>query len=106
MVADDHDLILMEIDMTAYLADRYTLLKNEIDALTKELDAVKAEIKATGAETLVGDYGIVTVALSERSTLDTKVAKAFLTDEQVAACTKVTLVETLRVKPRVVTVLA
>lgn len=88
------------------LADRYALLKNEIDALTKELDKVKAEIKATGLETIEGDHAIVTVALSERSTLDTKAAKALLTDEQVAACTKVTLVETLRVKPRVVTVLA
>lgn len=88
------------------LADRYALLKNEIDALTKELDKVKAEIKATGLETIEGERAIVTVALSERSTLDTKAAKAFLTDEQVAACTKVTLVETLRVKPRVVTVIA
>jgi hypothetical protein len=104
MVADD--LTLMEIDMTASLADRYAILKAEIDALTKEMDKVKAEIKSTGLETIEGDRAIVVVSLSERSTLDTKAAKTFLTDEQVATCTKVTLVETLRVKPRVLTVLA
>lgn len=101
----------MEIDMTnrlhnLSLADRYAILKADIDALTKELDAVKAEIKATGKDVIEGDNAIVTVSLSERSTLDTKAAKALLTDEQVASCTKITLVETLRVKPRVVTVLA
>lgn len=109
MVADDHDLILMEIDMTAStasLADRFALLKGEIDALTKEFDKVKAEIKATGLETIVGERAIVTVSLSERRTFDAKAAKALLTDEQVEACTKVSLIETLRDKPLVVTTLA
>jgi len=94
----------MEIDMTAStLADRYAILKSDIDMLTKELDRVKAEIKATGMETIVGENAIVVVSLSERSTLDTKAAKALLTEEQITACTKVTLVETLRVKPKVAT---
>jgi hypothetical protein len=89
------------------LADRYAILKADIDALTKELDAVKAEIKVTGREIIEGETAIVKVCLSERSTLDTKAAKALLTDEQVAACTKVSLVETLRVTPKTgVTVLA
>jgi hypothetical protein len=93
----------MEIDMT--LADRYAILKSDIDALTEELNRVKAEIKATGMETIVGEHAIVVVALSERSTLDTKAAKEFLTADQIAACTKVTLVETLRVKPKVSTLI-
>ncbi len=89
------------------LADRYAVLKADADAIAKALDAVKAEIKATGLDTIEGENTIVTVSLSERSTLDTKAAKALLSDEQVAACTKVTLVETLRVKPKVgVTVIA
>lgn len=88
------------------LADRYAILKADIDALTKQLDAVKAEIIASGVETLTGEQAIVTVALSERATLDTKAAKEFLTDEQVKLCTKTALVTTLRVKPRVATVLA
>jgi hypothetical protein len=101
----------MEIDTmsnfaTLPLADRYAILKAEVDTLTKQLDAIKAEIKATGVETLTGEQAIVTVALSERSTLDAKAARTYLTPEQVAACTKVTLVETLRVKPRLAAVLA
>jgi len=92
---------------TLSLADRYAILKADADVIAKALDAVKAEIKATGLETIEGERAIVTVCLSERSTLDSKAAKAFLTDEQIASCTKVTLVETLRIKPKAgVTVLA
>lgn len=89
------------------LADRYAVLKADADAIAKALEAVKAEIKATGLETIEGERAVVTVALSERATLDTKAAKELLTDEQIVSCTKVTLVETLRVKPKVnVTVIA
>ena len=91
---------------TLSLADRYAILKGDIDALTKQLDAVKVEIIASGVETLIGEQAIVVVSLSERATLDTKAAKEFLTPEQVTVCTKVSLVTTLRVKPRVATVLA
>jgi hypothetical protein len=92
---------------TLSLADRFAVLKADADAINKALDAVKAEIKATGLETIVGERAIVTVSLSERSTFDSKAAKALLTDEQVAACTKVILVETIRDKPKAgVTVLA
>ena len=80
------------------LADRYAFIKSEIDALTKELEKARAEIKATGVERIVGERAIVEVGLSERSTLDTKAAKEFLTADLIAACTKVTLVETLRIK--------
>jgi len=87
-------------------ADRYAILKADIDALTKELDKTRAEILATGSDRVVGDSVIVEVALSERTALDTKAAKALLTDEQVAACSKTTLITTLRVKPLTATVIA
>jgi hypothetical protein len=59
------------------LADRYA--------------AIKAEI--------VGDNNIVTVTLSEPVRFDATAAKAFLTADQIAACTKVgELVTTIRVK--------
>ena len=80
------------------LADRYSDLKAQIEALTLQLDAVKKEIKATGREQIIGDRAIVTVGLSERTSLDTKLAKALLTPEQITACSKVALIETLYVK--------
>jgi hypothetical protein len=105
----------MEIDMTSRfanlanlsLADRFAILKADADALNKELEAVKAEIKATGLEKIEGESAIVVVSLSERSTFDTKAAKALLTDEQIASCTSVTLITTIRDKPKSgITVLA
>ena len=85
---------------TLSLADRFAVLKADADAINKALDAVKAEIKATGLETIVGERAIVTVSLSERTTFDSKAAKAFLTADQIASCEKVSLIETLRVKPK------
>jgi hypothetical protein len=101
----------MEIVMTNSidslpLADRYAILKGDIDALTKELEKVKAAIKATGQETIVGDRAIVTVSLSERTTFDSKAAKSLLTEDQIASCENVILVETLRVKAKAGTLLA
>ena len=80
------------------LADRYAAIKAEIDGLTRLLDEVKAEIKAAGQEEIVGERNIVTLSLSERSTLDTKAVKALLTEQQIADCTKISLIETIRVK--------
>ena len=88
------------------LADQYAILKGDIDALTKELNKVKAAIKATGKDEIVGDRAIVTVSLSERTTFDSKVAKTFLSDDQIVACEVTTLVETLRVKAKAGTLLA
>jgi hypothetical protein len=82
------------------LADRYAILKADIEVLTEELNRVKAEIKATGKDVLDGERAIVTVSLSERTSFDAKVAKTFLTAEQIASCEKVTLIETIRVKPK------
>lgn len=80
------------------LADRYADIKAEIEGLTRLLDEVKSEIKAAGREEIVGTRAIVTLGLSERNSLDTKLVRELLTAEQVASCTKMTLVETIRVK--------
>jgi ParB-like chromosome segregation protein Spo0J len=80
------------------LADRYADIKAEIEGLTRLLDEVKSEIKAAGREEIVGTRAVVTLGLSERNSLDTKLVRELLTAKQVAACTKTTLVETIRVK--------
>lgn len=83
------------------IADRYAALKAQIDALNDELAQVKADIKALGQEKVEGEYCTVTLSLSERASLDTAAAKALLTAEQIAVCTKTTLVETIRIKAKV-----
>ena len=82
----------------AALADRYALLKSEIEGLERLLSEAKAAIKAAGREEIVGSHAVVTLSLSERNSLDTAAVKKILTPEQIAACTKVTMVETIRVK--------
>ena len=92
--------IEMEIEMN--LADKYAILKADADRANEALDACKVEIKALGRETLEGTHVLVTLSLSERKSFDAKAAQAYLTKEQVAACTKVSQVETIRIKPRIV----
>ena len=84
------------------LADRYAILKAESDRINAELDLVKGEIRALGREVIEGTHVVVTLSLSERRSFDPKAAAQFLTVEQVTACTRVSQVETIRIKPRVV----
>lgn len=98
--------IHMEIPMNVSnlpLADRYAAAKGALDAAQKAVDELKAEIKAAGQPRLEGAFYVVEVGLSERATLDTKLVKGILSEEQVAACTKVTMVETVRIKPMAAT---
>jgi hypothetical protein len=74
---------------TASLADRYADIKAEINGLQLLLEALKEEIISTGRDKIAGDRHIVTVSLSEPVRFDSKVAKTFLTDEQIAKCQKV-----------------
>ena len=84
------------------LADKYAILKAESDRINAELDLVKGEIRALGREVIEGTHVLVTLSLSERRSFDSKAAQAYLTADQVAACTRTTQVETIRIKPRVV----
>lgn len=81
-------------------ADKYATLKARIDELEAELKAVRDEIVASGVETVVGEFADVKVSLSERATFDATLAKSFLNAEQIAACTKKSVVTTLRVKAK------
>jgi len=82
------------------IADRYAALKFQIEALEQELSGIKTEIKALGQEQIEGDNVIVTLSLSERNSLDTTAVKKLLTEAQIKDCTKTSLVETIRIKPK------
>jgi len=88
--------------MSMNLADKYALAKQEADAALATLDAIKVEIRALGREVIEGTHVLGTLSLSERRSFNAKLAAQYLTTEQVAACTRTTQVETIRIKPRVV----
>jgi len=92
----------MEMKMTNFstLADEYANLKAQIEAQEAQLKKLRAKILATGQEFVVGERSIVQVSLSERNSLDTAGVKQLLTAEQVVALTKTTVIETLKVKPK------
>lgn len=83
------------------LADRYAAAKAQAEAIDAQLKELRALILATGKDRIIGERAIVEVALSERTALDSKAAKALLTADQIAACSKTTLVETLRIKVKI-----
>lgn len=85
---------------TAPLVAAFLAAKAAAEAANATLDAAKAAILGTGMETLTDGHVDVVVCLSERATLDTKIAKSFLDAAQIAAATKTAVVTTLRVKAR------
>lgn len=80
------------------LADRYADIKAQIEFLEGQLSEVKKEIKEIGQEKIVGETAIVELSLSERVSLDQKMVKELMSDEDIKLCQKTTLVETIRVK--------
>jgi hypothetical protein len=82
------------------LADRYATLAERLRDLEAEVKTVRELILASGQERVQGDFSDVVVALSERSSFDAKAAQKYLTPEQIVACTRSSVVTTLRVKPK------
>lgn len=82
-------------------ADKYATIKARIDELEAELKVVRDQIIASGAETVSGEFSEIKVTLAERATFDGKLAQSYLTAEQIAACTKKSVVTTLRVKAKI-----
>lgn len=90
----------MSINVNITLADRYAAAKAAADAAVAALDALKAEIKAAGIERHIGVTCDLVLALSEQRRIDNKLLQSFLTDEQIEACKKPVLVETIKIKPK------
>ena len=85
---------------TAPLVAAFLAAKAAAEAANATLDAAKTAILGTGLETLTDGHVDVVVCLSERATLDTKIAKSFLDAAQIAAATRTAVVTTLRVRAR------
>lgn len=85
---------------TIALADRYAAAKAAADKAAKALEALKKEVKALGVEMIPGVTCDLTVSLSEQMRLDQTLLAQFLTVEQIEACKRPVLVETIRVKAK------
>jgi hypothetical protein len=70
------------------------------DTANAALDALKKQIKAAGIEHHIGVTCDVTLSLSEQRRVDIKLLQALLTEEQIEACKKPVLVETIRVRAK------
>lgn len=90
----------MSFNVTISLADRYAAAKAAADAANEALDALKAEIKAAGIERHIGVTCDIVLSLSEQRRVDTKLLQTLLTEEQIEACKKPVLVETIRIKAK------
>ena len=90
----------MSINFTISLADRYAAAKAVADAAAEALDALKAEIKAAGIERHIGVTCDVILTLSEQRRIDNKLLQSYLTDDQINACRKAVLVETIKLIPK------
>ena len=90
----------MSYNVTISLADQYAAAKAAADAANEALDALKAEIKAAGIERHIGVTCDIVLSLSEQRRVDTKLLQALLTEEQIEACKKPVLVETIRIKAK------
>jgi hypothetical protein len=90
----------MSINFNVTLADRFAAVKAAHEAATEALDALKAEIKAAGIERHIGVTCDLVLSLSEQRRIDTKLLQAYLTEDQIEACKKPVLVETIRIKPK------
>lgn len=90
----------MSFNVTITLADQYAAAKYALDAATEALDALKKQIKASGIENHIGVTCDLTLSLSEQRRVDNKLLQAFLTEDQIEACKKPILVETIRIRPK------
>ena len=90
----------MSFNITISLSDQYAAAKAAADAATEALEALKAKIKASGIERHVGVTCDLVLALSEQRRVDNKLLQALLTEDQIEACKKTILVETIRIKPK------
>ena len=77
------------------LADRFATLTERKKEIEAEVAALREQIIATGQERIIGEFSDALVKLSERTNFDAKLAKSFLTAEQIAACTSKSVITTV-----------
>ena len=71
----------------ASLVDAYETAKADLAAQTDMVEKLKEQILSTNMDIMVGTNVYLEISLRERAKFDTKLAKKFLTDDQIKLCT-------------------
>jgi len=79
-------------------ADQYAALKAEADVIAKQLSTLRDLILADGAELYRGSKAWLVVSLVDSTVLDSKLARAFLTPEQIQFASKTTSTTRITIK--------
>lgn len=85
-------------EILAVKADQLGLLNAQLAALEREAEALKKELKASGLASIPGSLYKVTIATSQRTSLDSTAVRSYLTPEQVDACTRTSTVTAITVR--------
>ena len=81
------------------IADRYAQIKMQIESLEAELKVIKQLVVATGMKEIKGDhFGLKIKYDAKRDSYPKENLLKFLTEEQLAACTKTTQYEVITYK--------
>jgi hypothetical protein len=82
------------------LVDELGVLKGEIAALELREKEIKAVLIESGQDLIKGIIFQAAISDSERVTLDSAKVRSFLSPVQIAACSRVSIVTTVRVSAR------
>ena len=98
MPAQSQNVVTLTSRQIINTVDKIGELKAQIKRLSKEADFLIDVLKEMGDDDYLGKLYAVTVKTTERQSLDTAIAKGFLTPAEIIAATKSSIVTTATVK--------
>jgi hypothetical protein len=94
----DHDIATLYAHALSVKADQLGLINAQISTLQAEAETIKEELKASGLSRIRGSLYKVTISTTERSSLSSTAMRAYLTPEQIKACTTTATVTAVTVR--------
>lgn len=94
----EHDISTLCAQSLGIKVDQLGLINAQIATLEREAETIKEELKASGLKRIPGSLYKVTISSSERSALSATAMRAYLTPEQIKACTTTTTVTSVTVR--------
>ena len=94
----EHDIATLYAHSLSVKVDQLGLVNAQIANLQAEAEAIKEELKTSGLRRIPGSLYKVTISTSERSSLSATAMRAYLTPEQIQACTTTATVTSVTVR--------